>query len=137
MSVGRATLDRVDRLSNQQIADAGLADWRKLAQAVHARFRGATRASFTAAVLALDPAPDVRLTGDVVDVAVATREDGIWVTERDLDTARAISALAREHGLVAEPGEVTQIELALDTAREDAVGPFWSALLTGSADNKI
>ena len=28
----------VEKLSNQQILDAGLADWRKLAQALHARY---------------------------------------------------------------------------------------------------
>ncbi len=28
----------MERLSNQQILDAGLADWRKLAQALHARY---------------------------------------------------------------------------------------------------
>lgn len=32
---------------------------------------------------------------------------------------------------------MTQLELALDTAAEERVAPFWSALLTGSADNRI
>lgn len=32
---------------------------------------------------------------------------------------------------------MTQLEIALDTAHEDALGTFWSELLTGSADNKI
>ena len=90
-----------------------------------------------AAVLALDRAPDVRLTAEVLDLSVCTREDGIWLTRADIDTARTISALAREHGLVPDPGGVTQLELALDTAHDAVVGPFWSALLTGSPDNMV
>lgn len=54
-----------------------------------------------------------------------------------MDTAQTISELAREHTLDADPGSVTQLEIALDTAHEDALGTFWSELLTGSADNKI
>ena len=132
------------RLGNQQITDAGLADWRKLAQALHARFRipdFGTGAAFLADVAAAADAanhhPDVRLGYGAVDLALCTHDDGRWVTEQDIDMARTISAIAREHGLPAAPGEVTQLELALDTADEDRVGPFWSALLTGSPGNKI
>ena len=32
---------------------------------------------------------------------------------------------------------MTQLEIALDTAHEDSIAPFWSVLLTGSPDNKI
>ena len=32
---------------------------------------------------------------------------------------------------------MTQLEIALDTAHEDGVAPFWSVLLTGSPNNKI
>ena len=39
--------------------------------------------------------------------------------------------------LTPDPGGVTQLELALDTAHENRVGPFWSAVLTGSPTNKI
>ena len=31
------------------------------------------------------------------------------------------------------PGEVTEVELALDTADDARIGPFWAALLTGDA----
>jgi 4a-hydroxytetrahydrobiopterin dehydratase len=97
----------VERLSNQQILDAGLVDWRKLAQALHARY------------------------------SVPDYEDGLWVTQKDIDMARKIGEIAHEKGLAPEPGSVTQLEIALDTAHEDRVGPFWSVLLTGSPDNKI
>ncbi len=32
---------------------------------------------------------------------------------------------------------MTQLEVGLDTAHEDRIGPFWSVLLTGSPDNKV
>ena len=32
------------------------------------------------------------------------------------------------------PGEVSQVELALDTADDARLGPFWAAVLTGDAD---
>ncbi|MGI8760036.1 MAG: VOC family protein [Jatrophihabitantaceae bacterium] len=134
----------MDRLSNQQIRDAGLADWRKLAQALHARYsipdyeRAAVFVTAVAeAADADDHHPDLKLTRGVMDVSLCTRADGLWVTQKDLAMARRISELARANGLVPQPEAVTQLEIALDTAHEDSVGPFWSALLTGSADNKI
>jgi 4a-hydroxytetrahydrobiopterin dehydratase len=134
----------VERLSNQQILDAGRTDWRKLAQALHTRYSVPdynVAAAFIAAVAQVAEAaghhPDVRLTYGVVDVSLCTHEDGLWVTQKDIDLAGRISEIARQHGLVPEPTAVTQLEIALDTAHEDGMGGFWSALLTGSADNKI
>jgi 4a-hydroxytetrahydrobiopterin dehydratase len=134
----------VDKLSTQEIIDAGLADWRKLAQALHTRYRIAdfsAGAAFVAAVAELAEAaghhPDLKLTSGVVDVSLCTHEDGLWVTQKDLDLARQISEIARQQGLTPEPGAVAQLELALDTANENGVAPFWSALLTGSPDNRI
>ena len=68
---------------------------------------------------------------------VCTHENGLWVTQADVELARTISALAGEQGLTADPSAVTQIELALDTAHEGGVAPFWAALLTGSTDSRI
>lgn len=134
----------MDTLSNQQIADADLADWRKLAQALHARFHVpdylAAAAFIGAVAQASEDAghhPDVKLTYGVVNLALCTREEGLWVTQKDVELARQISAIARDQGLTADPTAVTQLELALDTAHEADIAPFWSALLTGSADNRI
>ncbi len=134
----------MERLSNQQILDAGLADWRKLAQAVHARYSILdynVAAAFVAAVAQAAEAdghhPDLKLTRGVIDVSLCTHEDGLWVTQKDIDMARRISEIARQNGLRPEPTAVTQFEIALDTAHEDGVGPFWSVLLTGRPDNKI
>jgi 4a-hydroxytetrahydrobiopterin dehydratase len=51
--------------------------------------------------------------------------------------ARKISSVAEANGLMADPTAVTQLEVGLDTAHEDRIGPFWSVLLTGSPDNKV
>jgi 4a-hydroxytetrahydrobiopterin dehydratase len=134
----------MSRLSTQQILDAALADWRKLAQGLHARYRVpdfTAGAAFVAAVAAAAERaghhPDLALSYGAVDVALCTHEDGWWVTEKDVDLARQITDIAREHGLEPEPTRVAQLELALDTADEDGVAPFWAALLTGSIENKI
>jgi 4a-hydroxytetrahydrobiopterin dehydratase len=134
----------VDRLSTQEILDAGLDDWRKLAQALHARYRIAdfnAAAAFVAAVAeAVEAAshhPDLKITDGVADVSLCTHEDGLWVTQKDIAMAEKISEIARQQGLKPEPAAVTQLEIALDTANEDRVAPFWSVLLTGSPDNKI
>jgi 4a-hydroxytetrahydrobiopterin dehydratase len=134
----------MDKLSTQEILDARLDDWRKLAQALHARYRVAdfgAAAAFVAAVAEVAQnaghLPDIKMTQDVVDVSLCTREDGLWVTEKDIGMARKISEIARQQGATPEPSGVTQIELALDTPDDARVAPFWSALLTGSPDNNI
>jgi 4a-hydroxytetrahydrobiopterin dehydratase len=134
----------VERLGNQQVLDEGLVDWRKLAQALHARYLTPdylAAAGFVSAVAeaaeAEDHHPDLRLAAGIIDVSLCTREDGLWVTQKDVDMARTISGIAKELGLKPDPVAVTQLEIALDTAHEDGLSPFWSVLLTGSADNKI
>jgi 4a-hydroxytetrahydrobiopterin dehydratase len=134
----------MDKLSTQEILDAKLDDWRKLAQALHARYRIADFRAAAAFALAVAEAaeaaghlPDIKMTQDVVDVSLCTREDGLWVTEKDIGMARKISEIARQQGATPEPSGVTQIELALDTPDDARVAPFWSALLTGSPDNNI
>lgn len=134
----------MEKLSTQEILGAGLGDWRKLAQALHARYRIAdfrAGAAFVAAVAEAAEAashhPGLKMTDGVVDVSLCTHEDGLWVTQKDIDMAQQISEIARQQGLEPEPAAVAQLEIALDTANEDGVGPFWSVVLTGSPGNKI
>jgi 4a-hydroxytetrahydrobiopterin dehydratase len=134
----------VEKLTKQEILDAGLDDWRSLAQALHARYRiedFSAGAAFAGAVAeAADAAnhyPDLKLTNGVVDISLCPHEDGLWITRKDIDLARKISEIARQNGLEAEPTAVTQLEIALDTWNENRVAPFWSVLLTGSPDNQI
>jgi 4a-hydroxytetrahydrobiopterin dehydratase len=130
-----------EKLTPDQVLDAGLDDWRKLAQALHARFR---TGSFTAGldlVMAITEAaesanhhPDVTLTYPSVDVRLMSHDVGA-VTQRDVDLAREISAIARDKGIAADPAAPTVLELALDTADNDRIGAFWAAVLTGDAGN--
>src|SRR5664279_1801471 len=121
------------KLTVHQILDADLADWRKLAQALHARFLTRNFAggldfvtAITAAAETANHHPDVTLTYPFVDIKLLSH-DVSAITERDVDLARQISAIAREKGIAAQPSAVAEIELALDTADLAAIGPFWAA----------
>lgn len=133
----------MEKLTIQQILDAQLADWRKLAQALHARFLTGdfvTGLRFVTAVTeAAEKAnhhPDVTLTYPTVDVRLMSHDVGA-LTQRDVDLARRISEIASAQEIAAEPGAVAQLELALDTADLAGVGPFWAALLTGRPDSLV
>ncbi len=135
----------MDHLSTQDIVDADLADWRKLAQRLHARFRtgnpGVGAAFLADAVNAASDASladhlEASLDATHVDLRVASHlgSDGIWVRHDDVTLARLLSDVARRHEVASVPTEVSQVEFALDTAADDRIGPFWAALLAGDAD---
>lgn len=57
-----------------------------------------------------------------------TRE--MWGTEREhLEVARAVSALAREHGAVARRSAAQEVQLAIAAAPDAIDLPFWRAVL--------
>nr|WP_220458086.1 MULTISPECIES: VOC family protein [unclassified Actinotalea] len=138
-------------LANSEITAAGLTDWRKLAQGLHARYLvddfGAA-ARFVAAVGeagdALGHHPSVSIGSGHVDLKLVSDDavfrDGEgtehvveWVTQQDLDLAGRITEIAAEHALAADPASVSVLELGLDTARSATIAPVWAALLTGDA----
>ena len=141
----------MDMLRGNEIAEAGLTDWRKLAQGLHARylvddFGGGVR--FVAAVGeagdSLGHHPSVSIGKGYVDLKLVTDDaiyrddDGTeyvvqWPTQRDVDLARQITEIAADHGLEADPTSVSVIELGLDTAHSATIAPVWAALLTGDA----
>lgn len=141
-----------DMLSDQQIADAELEDWRKLGQGLHARFVTgdfATGVRFLTAVGSVgdtvDHHPQVRMDTGFVDLklissdAIYRDEHGVehqveWVTQQDVELARQISEVSRDQGIETDPSSITTMELVLDTAHAARVAPVWSALLTGGAD---
>ena len=142
----------MDMLKGDQIADANLTDWRKLAQGLHARYLVGdfgTGVQFVAAVGeagdALGHHPRVTMGDGYVDFKLIT-DDAIyrddegtehvveWVTQQDVDLARRITEIAADHKVDADPGSVSEIELGLDTARSATIAPVWAALLTGSAE---
>jgi 4a-hydroxytetrahydrobiopterin dehydratase len=142
----------MDMLTGEQIAEANLPDWRKLAQGLHARYVvddfGASARFVTAVGEAGDVLghhPSVSIGQGYVDFklvsddAIYRDDEGTehvveWVTRQDVDLARRITEIAGQHRVDADPAAVCHIELGLDTARSATIAPVWAALLTGSAD---
>jgi 4a-hydroxytetrahydrobiopterin dehydratase len=145
-------MDTMDMLSGEQITAAGLTDWRKLGQGLHARFvirdfRAGVRflSAIGEAGEAVGHHPAVRMDSAHVDLKLLSddaiyRDDGgtqhqvEWVTRQDVDLARRIGEIAAEQSLSADPRSITAIELALDTANAATLAPVWSALLTGGTE---
>jgi 4a-hydroxytetrahydrobiopterin dehydratase len=144
----------MDMLTDEQIAAANLSDWRKLAQALHARYvvdDFATGARFIVAVSEAGDAVGRHLRASIGDAYVDLRlvstdaiyrdEGGTehvveWVTQQDIDLARRITEIAADLGITADPASVSHIELGLDTANSATIAPVWAALLTGSAESQ-
>lgn len=142
----------MEMLKGEQIAEANLTDWRKLAQGLHARYVIAdfgTGARFVAAVGeagdALGHHPSVSIGNGYVDLKLVSADaiyrDGKgtehvveWVTQQDVDLARRITEIAADHGIEADPASVSMIELGLDTAHSATIAPVWAALLTGNPE---
>ncbi|MBR7742827.1 4a-hydroxytetrahydrobiopterin dehydratase [Phycicoccus sp. BSK3Z-2] len=144
----------MDMLRGTEIAGAGLTDWRKLAQGLHARYltEGFTAgARFVADVAAAGDAvghhPRVVVGRGHVDLelvsddAVYRDDEGSeyvveWVTRQDVDLARTITGIAAEHGLAADPAAVSEVELGLDVTTSATCAPVWAALLTGDPEDQ-
>ena len=110
----------MDMLMGDKIAEADLADWRKLAQGLHARYLVddfSSAARFVAAVGeagdALGHHPRVAIGDGYVDFELVTddavhRDDNgceiilEWVTQQDVDLARRITSIAADHGIEAD-----------------------------------
>jgi 4a-hydroxytetrahydrobiopterin dehydratase len=144
----------MEMLRGEEIAAAGLTDWRKLAQGLHARYLIAdfgTGARFVVAVGEAGDAvghhPRVSIGDGYVDLELLS-DDAVyrdrtgtehavqWVTRQDVDLAHRITAIAAEHGLDPDPAAVSVLELGLDTSSSATIAPVWAALLTGSAESQ-
>lgn len=141
----------MDMLTGDQIAQAGLTDWRKLAQGLHARYLVADFGAGARFLVAVGEAgdvlghhPSVSMGSGYVDLKLVTDDavyrddDGTeyvvqWPTQQDVDLARRITEVAADHGLTADPAAVSIVELGLDTADSATIAPVWAALLTGDA----
>ena len=132
--------DPKQKLTAQQVADAGLDDWRLVLGVLRARFATddfASAARLTQqvgeAAEAANHHPDLDLRWGRLDVAMASHDVG-GITSRDLDLARAVSALAAESGARPDTGSLQTVEIAIDTSDPDRIGPFWAAVLGGELD---
>lgn len=74
--------------------------------------------------------PDIDLRFDTATVRLVTIMPGFFgLTERDLDLARRISAIARDLGLSCDPAGVQNIHVCIDALAFPDVLPFWRAIL--------
>lgn len=111
----------------------GLEDWRVLNDGAAAYFRAgsfAAGARLVEAIGALDGHPDVDLRQAGVTVRLITiTPDFYGLTQRDVDLARRISAIARELDIPADPAAVQTIQVSIDAADIPATMSFWGAAL--------
>ena len=130
-------------LTGDQVAAAGLDDWRAIGDAVEARFRTGSFTAGLAFVNAISESaeranhhPDVTLTYPAVHVFLTSHDVG-GKTQRDVDLAREISQIAAGMNIASEPAAVQRLELALDVADRDAVRAFWAAALQMREDGPV
>ncbi|WP_240641045.1 4a-hydroxytetrahydrobiopterin dehydratase [Nocardioides ferulae] len=123
-----------ERLGAQEVEQAAGADWRVVLGRLHARFRTgdfATGVRLLDAVAAAaeehDHHPDLDLRYTSLEVRLRSH-DVAGLTRRDVRLATRISELAGELGVRADPAAPVCLEIALDTADEAAVRPFWRAV---------
>lgn len=133
--------DPKQKLSEAEVREAGLDDWRQVFNRLKARFRTGDFATGLALVNRIGEAaeqanhhPDVTLTYPEVIVSLSSHDVG-GLTSRDVDLAREISRYAAEAGAEADVSGLTQLELGLDTAAGEKLAPFYAALLGGKVEN--
>lgn len=122
-------------LTGQQVADAGLDDWRQIWTFLRARFRTDDFASAARLAQRVGEAaeeanhhPDLDLRWGRLDVSLKSHDVG-GLTSRDLDLARRISELAADEGARPDTESLGYVELGLDTVDAGRIAPFWAAVL--------
>jgi 4a-hydroxytetrahydrobiopterin dehydratase len=118
-------------------AAEGTADWRVVGDGATAFFATESFAAsgrFVAAIADLpgiaEHAPDVDVRSGGVTVRLLTyADDWYGMSERDLDAARRISALAREQGLTADISGIASFLVVPGALSTPTVFPFWQAVL--------
>ncbi len=113
----------------------GVDDWRVLYWGAYAYYRigsfveGARFIDAIAeAASAMGHFPDVDLRPDGVTVRTFSREDG-GLSERDIELARRISAVARTLKLESDPSQLQVVGIAVAQDAGSDVRPFWAAAL--------
>jgi len=126
---------RTEILSFADVEAAGLSDWRQLFEALRTRFLTGDFATGLQLVGRIGELaeeanhhPDVDLRYPHVNVRLFSH-DVFGVTSRDVDLARAISTVAAELGVRADPTATSVVEIALDTWDHEEIKPFWRAVL--------
>lgn len=130
-------------LSGDQISALGLEDWRSMHLALQARFRtgdfGTGLEMVNRIGVAAEEAghhPDLDLRYTHLNVRLSSH-DVHGKTERDVDLARAISRIAADLGVRAQPEVISRLEVGLDTWDAAQIRPFWQAVLGLSRDERF
>jgi 4a-hydroxytetrahydrobiopterin dehydratase len=115
----------------------GVEDWRVLSEGASAFFRTGSFAAAAKLVQGISELPeldehrpevDVRHDGVTVRLITIT-DDWYGMSQRDVELARRISAVAREQGLSADPSAVQNLLVVPGAPLIAEVMPFWRALL--------
>jgi 4a-hydroxytetrahydrobiopterin dehydratase len=127
-----------DRITPRQFHEAdGGEDWRVLGEGACTYFRpgsfqaGERLVHAISQLAGLDdhhPDVDVRYGGVTVRLITIT-DDYYGLSERDVELARQISAVARELGVPADPSAVQTVQVTIDALVHPDVIPFWRAVL--------
>ena len=127
-----------DRITPTRFHESdGVEDWRVVGEGACAYFRTGSFAAGAGLVKAIselagldDHHPDIDLRHDGVMVRLITiAPDYMGMTERDVELARQISAVARKLSLPADPSVVKTVQLTVDAHDIPKVKPFWRAVL--------
>ena len=122
-------------LTESDVIDERLPDWRMLIDRLHASYDTGDFVTavtlidaITVAAEEMDHHPDVDLAYGRLDVRLMSHDVG-GVTSRDVALAQTISELALAAGAKPRPERTSVLELGLDSADEAEIQPFWAALL--------
>lgn len=125
-----------EELTPREVAERDdLEGWSVLLRTLQASFRTGSMAKgmelaarIAVAADEADHHPDLTVTYPRVHVLLTTHSANA-LTSQDVEMATAISAIAAELGVSAEPSAVTQLEVAIDALDIAKVKPFWEAVL--------
>jgi 4a-hydroxytetrahydrobiopterin dehydratase len=128
----------VEWISPRQFHEAvATGDWRVLGEGACAYFRTGSfaggarllqRISELAGLGDHHPDADLRHRGVTVRLITIT-PDRFGLSQRDVELARQISAVARELGAPADPAVVQTVQVSVDALVSAEVMPFWRAVL--------
>ncbi|HEX6686347.1 MAG TPA: VOC family protein [Candidatus Limnocylindrales bacterium] len=135
-----------ERITPQRFFDVvGLEDWRIVGEGACAFYRTESLAASARLAQAIgelkevdDDHTTVDLRGDGVTVRLVTIKPGHYgLSERDLELAQQISALARDLNFTADPSRIQNVQICIDALVNADVLPFWRAILgyTDRPDN--
>ena len=118
-------------------ASDGVGDWRVISEGASAFFRSRSfqaSAAFVGEIAGLprmgELGTGVDIRHDGVTVKLLTEADDWWgPSARDVELARGISAVAREHGLEPDTTAIQSLLVIPGGPDTDAIMPFWRAAL--------